>query len=141
MTDEYLCKIDIIRERANVGYQKAAETLEAAGGNIVQALIMLEKEKASSASNRCFTDELRGVGSKMADTIKDVVDRGNKMHVKVRKDDNTVVSMPVTIGVLGAVLAPVAMLVGAAAALAARCSVSVEEEGQRVTDEYVPPIV
>ena len=42
--------------------------------------VMLEKEKASSASNRYFTDELRGVGSKMADTIKDVVDRGNKMH-------------------------------------------------------------
>lgn len=141
MTDEYLSKVDLIRERANVGYQKAAETLEAADGNVVQALIMLEQESVASTPKDRLTNELFNAGSKLVDTVKDVVDRGNKIHIKVKKDNDTVVSMPATIGVLGAVLAPAVTLVGAAAALATKCSVSIEKEGQGVIDEHIPPVI
>lgn len=141
MMDEYLSKVDLIRGRANVNYQKAAETLEAAGGNVVQALIMLEQESAASTPKDRLTNELFNAGSKLVDTVKDVVDRGNKIHIKVKKDNDTVVSMPATIGVLGAVLAPAATLVGAAAALATKCSVSIEKEGESVTCDHIPPVV
>lgn len=141
MTDEYLSKVDLIRERANVSYEKAADALEAAGGNIVQALIMLEQESTASTPKDRLTNELFNAGSKLVDTVKDVIDRGNKMHIKIKKDNDTVVSMPATIGVLGAVLAPVATIVGAAAALATKCSVSVEKEGESVTCDHIPPVV
>jgi len=39
-----LKKIDILKERANVSYEEAREALEACDGNLVEALIKLEKE-------------------------------------------------------------------------------------------------
>ena len=38
-------KIDIIRERFDVSYDKARKVLEQAEGDLVEALILLEKEK------------------------------------------------------------------------------------------------
>lgn len=141
MTDEYLSKIDLIRERTNVSYQKAADVLQAADGNVVQALIMLEQESDASTPKERLTSELVNAGSKLVGTVKDLVDRGNKIHIKIKKDNDTVVSMPATVGVLGAVLAPAATLVGAAAALATKCSVSIEEQNQGNLDDHIPPMV
>lgn len=39
-----LKKIDILKERANVTYEEAREALEACDGNLVEALVKLEKE-------------------------------------------------------------------------------------------------
>jgi hypothetical protein len=39
-----LKKIDILKERANVTYEEARQALEACDGNLVEALIKLEKE-------------------------------------------------------------------------------------------------
>ena len=38
-------KIDVLRERMNVSYEKARQTLEKAGGDLLQALTWLEKEQ------------------------------------------------------------------------------------------------
>jgi len=140
VTDEYLDKIDLIRERTNVSYEKAAAVLEATDGNVVKALIMLERESKTAKPNDRITNELCNVGSKVVDTVKDIVDKGNRLHIKITKDNDTVVSMPATVGVLGAVLAPAAALVGVAAALATKCSVRIEKEPemQVSVDEPTP---
>lgn len=41
--DDLLEKVDLIRERMDVGYKEAKDSLDQANGDVVKALIMLEQ--------------------------------------------------------------------------------------------------
>ena len=61
--------------------------------------------------------------------IKDIVEEGNVRKITIHdKTGKEIMSFPLTIGVVGAVLAPVFAAVGALAALIGECSISVERE-------------
>lgn len=62
----------------------------------------------------------------LSDRIADLVREGNRRHIVVSdRAGNRVVEIPVTIGLLGAAIAPVASAAGTMAALAARWRISV----------------
>ncbi|WP_003544286.1 DUF4342 domain-containing protein [Desulfotomaculum nigrificans] len=94
MTSE-LEKIDLIRARLGVGYKEAKEALDAAEGDVVQALISLEQK------NRDWNEKLYGKGNEFIAQFKSIIEKGHKTKVKVKKDDKTVVEFPATIGALG----------------------------------------
>ena len=45
-------QIDFLRERANVSYREAKEALEETGGDIVEALVMLERQNKVSGKKQ-----------------------------------------------------------------------------------------
>ena len=58
---------------------------------------------------------------------KAIIKEGNARKITIKgKDDNEIISFPVTVGVAGIVLAPVFAAVGAIAALATECTIVVE---------------
>ncbi|MEM2342072.1 MAG: DUF4342 domain-containing protein [Candidatus Bathyarchaeia archaeon] len=61
--------------------------------------------------------------------IKELIHKGNvtKIIVKSEKDE-TLLEIPVTVGLIGALLAPWVAALGVIAALVARCKIIVEEE-------------
>ena len=65
-------------------------------------------------------------GGQLIDQIKRVVHEGNVRRIIIKQDDRTVAEFPLTIGVIGVVLAPVFAAVGALAALLTNCSIEVE---------------
>ena len=68
-------------------------------------------------------------GEQLIKKIKDLVDEGNVRKITIQdKSGKEIMSFPLTIGVVGAVLAPVLAAVGALAALIGECSISVERE-------------
>ncbi len=70
MTSE-LEKIDLIRTRLNVGYKEAREALEAAGGDVVQALIDLEEKKNTGG-------RFQAKGQEIVEQIKELVNKGQE---------------------------------------------------------------
>jgi len=59
-------------------------------------------------------------GDELLKKIKEIIREGNARRIIIKdKTGNTYVEIPVTIGIIGAVLAPVLAAVGAIAALAA----------------------
>ena len=61
--------------------------------------------------------------------IKDLLHEGNVRRIIVRDEDgHTLLELPVTAGLVGAVLAPWLAAVGAIAALVTRCDISVERK-------------
>ena len=61
--------------------------------------------------------------------IKDLLHEGNVRKIIVRDEaGNTLLELPVTAGLVGAVLAPWLAAVGAIAALVTRCNISVERK-------------
>ena len=68
-------------------------------------------------------------GEQLLKKIKELIEEGNVRKITIHdKSGKEIMSFPLTIGVVGAVLAPVLAAVGALAALVGECTISVERE-------------
>lgn len=82
------------------------------------------------------TEELHVAGDKLLQKIKHLLHEGNVRRIIVRNDEgHTVLEVPLTLGIIGTVAAPVLAAVGAIAALAAHWRVVIIRE----QDENVAP--
>ena len=77
------------------------------------------------------TEELKLSGSALIDKVKDLFREGNIRRISIKKDDDTIIELPLTVAAVGAVLAPQLAAVGALAALVTSCSIVVE----RIVDD------
>jgi hypothetical protein len=85
------------------------------------------EERGSESRTRREAYQVRG--EKIVGKIKELLHEGNVRHVVIKNDEGrTLIEFPVTVGVAGAVLAPVWAAVGALAALLTNCSIEVERE-------------
>ena len=66
-------------------------------------------------------------GEKLLQTVKRLVHEGNIRRIIIKDDkDRTIIEVPLTIGVVGALLVPAMVAIGAIAALAADLTIEVE---------------
>lgn len=86
-------KVDIVRERTGASYTEAKEALIACDGNVVDAIIYVEKmckEKAQATPSSM--DEFKK-------WLKSVLEKGNVTRIRIKKDDKVLIDMPVNAGV------------------------------------------
>jgi Domain of unknown function (DUF4342) len=77
-----------------------------------------------------FKETFQIKAEQLVNKIKDLIAEGNIRKITINdKNDKEIMSFPLTIGVVGAVLAPILAAVGALAALIGDCSITVEREG------------
>jgi Domain of unknown function (DUF4342) len=68
-------------------------------------------------------------GEDLINKIKELIKEGNIRKITIAdKTGKELMSFPLTVGVVGAVLAPVLAAIGALAALIGECTISVERE-------------
>ena len=68
-------------------------------------------------------------GEEVLKKAKDAIKEGNVRKITIKdKNGKTLIAVPLTLGVVGAVLAPVLAAVGAIAALVTECSITVERK-------------
>jgi hypothetical protein len=67
-------------------------------------------------------------GEALLDRLKAIIAEGNVRRVRVRQKDRVIAEFPLTIGVVGALLAPMLAAIGAVVALATDCTIDVERE-------------
>jgi hypothetical protein len=73
------------------------------------------------------TEEYSVSGDDLISKIKEIIKQGNAKKITIRgKDGNDIMSFPVTVGVVGIVLAPMFAAIGAIAALATECTIVIE---------------
>lgn len=74
-------------------------------------------------------EEFKISGEELLGKVKNLIQEGNVRSITIiNKDGKTIMELPLTIGVVGAVLAPVLAAVGAVAALVTECTIKVERE-------------
>jgi hypothetical protein len=82
---------------------------------------MTEKEKSSWESFKVTGDEI-------LTKIKEIIKEGNARRIIIKNEkDETIMEFPLTIGAIGAVLAPLFAAVGTLTALATNCTILVEK--------------
>src|SRR5579859_7153077 len=65
-------------------------------------------------------------GAQLAEVVKNVIHEGNVRRLIIKQHDETIVELPLTVGVVGAALAPALAVAGALAALLTNCTIEVE---------------
>ena len=81
----------------------------------------------ASTSERTRTEEHTVTGEGLLARIKELVREGNARRIIIKNEQgHTLIEIPLTLGVVGAVLTPVWVAVGAIAALAAHFTIVVE---------------
>jgi hypothetical protein len=76
---------------------------------------------------RTFWQKLEGTSDQILQQLKTILDEGNVRRIVVRQAGRTVAEFPLTVGVIGALLAPVVAAIGALVALLAECTIEVEK--------------
>jgi len=80
------------------------------------------------SSERTHTEEFRVNGEELLGRVKELVHEGNIRRIVIKnKEGGTVMEIPLTLGVVGALLAPTLAAVGAVAALVTEATVVVEK--------------
>jgi hypothetical protein len=72
------------------------------------------------------TETISVAGGALIDRVKQLIHEGNVRRVVIKQGDATIAEFPLTVGVVGAVFAPVLAAVGAVSALVADCTIEVE---------------
>ena len=68
-------------------------------------------------------------GEHLLNKVKELIEEGNARKITIHdKDGKEVMNFPLTLGVVGTVLAPVFAAVGALAAIIGECSITVEKD-------------
>lgn len=82
------------------------------------------------SDEQMHTEEHRVSGERLVAKVKELIHEGNVRRVIVRNDDgHTILEIPLTLGVVGAVLLPALVALGAIAALASDYTLVVEKTG------------
>ena len=138
-------KIDLLKERANVGYKEAKEALEQCEGDLVEALIWLEEnEKIKSGeedrrgqrpnNQRPYRDRRpeNDYGKKIEDGVKKV----HKMRFKIYREEDTLLNLPATVAlIVGVFTLPMSLIALLAAVLFRYHIALVKPDGETIMDD------
>lgn len=81
-------------------------------------------------------EEFRVDGEMLVSKIKEILNAGNVRRIIIKNEkDEIIAEFPLTMGVVGALVAPVWAALGAIAALAAKLTIVVEKTGQPKPEE------
>jgi len=128
-------KIELVKDRTGVSYKEAKEALEAADGSVVDAIIAIEETVNISTGSKAgeFANET-------VEKVKELVKKGNITKISVKKDDETIVNLPLnvgiigTIGLIGTIVAPWGILAAAIAAFGFKCKIELTKDDGTVVD-------
>lgn len=121
-------KIELVKDRTGVSYREAKDALYAENGSVVDAIIRIEDQVDIAPKTAA-----ENAASDVVEKLKEMIRKGNVARVVVKRENDVILSIPVTIGVIGAVLLPEAAIFSAIVALGVKCSISIlTKDGQEV---------
>lgn len=70
-------------------------------------------------------EELQVMGEQLLSRVKELVHEGNVRRIIIKQEGHTILEVPLTVGVVGVLVAPALAAIGAIGALIAQCSIEV----------------
>ncbi|MDR3597016.1 DUF4342 domain-containing protein [Clostridium sp.] len=140
-------KVDMVRERAGVSYEKAKQALEVSEGDVLEALIYIEKTEGISGSEKDsdFTSKASISIEELKTWFKQIIEKGNVTRLKIKKDDTILIDIPVNAGIAAGIVAiviPPILAAGVIAAIATQITIEItrEDGSVEVVNKYVSEV-
>jgi hypothetical protein len=77
-------------------------------------------------------------GHELLGKVEELITKGNVRRIRIRQKDRTIAEFPLTIGVVGVILAPLLAAIGAIAALVNDCSIDIQKTADVEADQPAP---
>jgi hypothetical protein len=85
-------------------------------------------------------EQITVAGSQLLEHVKRLIHEGNIRRLVISQGGQTIAEFPLTMGVVGALLAPVLAAIGALAALVTECTIEIERaEDVPLSETMSPP--
>ncbi len=82
--------------------------------------------------NETNREEFKVSGDEIVKKVKELIQEGNARRIIIKSEEGkTMLEVPLTLGAVGALIAPVLAAVGALAALVAKCTIVVEKQNEQ----------
>lgn len=79
------------------------------------------------------TEEIKAQGEEVVAKVKELIQHGNVRRISVKNEEGkTLVDIPLTLGVIGALLMPQLAAVGIVVALLGNCRLAIEKIGEEI---------
>ena len=72
-----------------------------------------------------YQEELQVMGEQLLTRVKELINEGNVRRIIIKQEGRTILEVPLTVGVVGVLVAPVLAAIGVVGALIAQCSIEV----------------
>ncbi len=76
-------------------------------------------------------EEFKIEGAELLKKVKELIHEGNVRRIIIKQNDKTILEIPLTIGVAGALLMPALVAIGAIAGIVTKCTLIVEKTEEK----------
>lgn len=80
---------------------------------------------SEQGQGRDFIEELPVLGEQLVGKVRELFHEGNVRRIIIKQEGHTILEIPLSVGVVGVILQPALVAIGAIGALMAQCSIEV----------------
>lgn len=139
--------VDEVMERLPyVSYKDAKDALLESDGDVLEAVIILEKSKTfnfDGLKDGIKKENINSIGDKfteeterLREQIVELLKNATSVRLIVEKSDRTILNIPLGVGVLGVAAMPIPTLLGLSAAVIANFSVRIADDNSDAEVEF-----
>lgn len=122
-------KIDQVVERTGVTYEEARNALNECQGDVIDAIIYLEKNQTGFAEK--LSSNINEKKGAVMDNLKDLLKKGNVTRVVVRNEEKVVLNIPIYAGVIGVMWQPYIALIAATIATLSKYDIIIQTNDEK----------
>lgn len=134
MSEITLENVETVKDRMGVSYAEAKDALEITDGDVLEAIIYLEKKIIDELTEKYGEEQEEDTSCKYESIdefkiwLKDLINKGNITRVKIKKDERVLVDVPVNAGIAAGVIAiiiPQLIAIGIITAIATQITIEI----------------
>lgn len=119
-------------------YAQAKEALLKCDGDVVDAIILLKDNTTDEDNNddkekKSFEEAFGKDADKIKKEITELLRKSNVIRIVIEKNGKIIMNIPITVGVVGVVFAPILSLIGLSASVLANYRIKIENEDEGTT--------
>ena len=128
--------IDQVMERVpGATYAQVRDALIKSNGDVVEAIILLQdndtqQKEESSNGKKSFEDIFGKDSEQMKEDISELIRKSNVVRIVIEKNGKIIMNVPITVGVVGVVFAPILSLIGFSASVLAKYRIKIKNEDE-----------
>lgn len=129
--------IDQVMERVpGATYAQVKEALLKCDGDVVDAIILLQDNSTGTdekGNKKSFEDVFGKDSDKIKEEVSELIRKSNVIRIVIEKNGKIIMNIPISVGVVGVVFAPILSLIGLSASVIAKYRIKIENEEEGTT--------
>ena len=117
-------------------YAEVKEALIKCDGDVVDAIILLQDNSTQSDETRnkkSFEDVFGKDSQQIKDEVSELIRKSNVIRIVIEKNGKIIMNIPISVGFVGVVFAPILSVIGLSASVIAKYRIKIKNEDEGTT--------